>query len=109
MSACRLLNTYHDQLRIRVGLGEHIAQRDRAALPQAGHGLAECVHHGAGDRLVRGTVDSGAERCPLCLKIDGDLDSPRRHRAEMINEYLVGLVGSRSQRRGEVRRQVRRR
>ena len=90
MSARRLFNTYHDQLCIRVGLGEDIAQRDRAALPQGGHGLAECVHHGAGDRLVRGTVDSGAERCPLCLKVDGDLDSPRSHRAQMINESRGG-------------------
>ena len=91
---CGLLNAHHDQLGIRVGLGEHIAQRDRAALPQGGHRRPVGVIHGAGNCLVSSRpIHSGSEGCALRLKINRDLDSPRCDGVKMINKCLVGLVG----------------
>ena len=94
----RLLDSHQDDLGPGVGVGEHVAERDGAALAERRHRGAVRLLHRAGHDLVRRSVSRWLERRPDGLGLDLDMHAPRRRGAQVRHERVV-RVGRRHPRR----------
>src|SRR5262249_12850972 len=74
----RLLDADEHALRLRERLLEHVAQRDRPALPLRRDGVVIRMFHRVRERVVRGTARRTDKRLPTGLALELDMYVPGR-------------------------------
>ena len=88
----RFLDTEQHDLGVGERLLEDVAQRDRATRAVQGHFAAVHLLHRLGHGSERRCVDRAGERVPGEPALEFDVDVPRRHRGQMGDEGILGVV-----------------
>ena len=90
--ALRLLHAEQHDLRVGERLLEDRAERDRAALTLERHVASVGVTHGSRHRLEAGPFGRALEGLPVGLSLEVELDVPRRHGLEMLDQLRLRLL-----------------